>query len=133
MIKYRIIWDGEPLETRFYTRCEAELFASRRYQDAKDEINKERIKGNFLEDYPEYEIEAYETTEFKEWKHDLRYSIDPGVVNPYDIIDPPFEDTDHPPCPYCTVTMNFHSSDHGDDYWDCPNCNFSITYSELWS
>lgn len=132
MIKYRIIWNGEPLETRFYTRCEAELFASRRYQDDKDGINKDRAKGKFLEDYPEYEIEAYETTEFKEWKHDLRYSIDPGAVNQYDFIDPPF-DPKYPPCPYCTVTMPYHGSNNDDDHWDCPNCGFSITSRELWS
>lgn len=137
MRKYRIIWNGEPLETRFHTLHEAELFAFERYRDDKNSIDRARSQGDFCEDYPEYEIEAYETSEFEEWKHDLQYSINPGAVNPYDIIDPPFEDTNHPPCPYCTVTMSFHWHDdsvdfsQGEGFWKCPNCNFSITETEL--
>ena len=46
-------------------------------------------------------------------------------------------DTDHPTCPQCGSTMNFHGVNLpiGDAYWDCPNCPFSFTeedIEELW-
>jgi len=45
-------------------------------------------------------------------------------------------DTDHPACPQCGATMNFHGDDmqlpNGEGYWECPSCNFSFCEDEVW-
>ena len=44
---------------------------------------------------------------------------------------------DHPKCPECRRKMNFFGHDDsgdfapGDGYWECPNCNWSVTESDL--
>lgn len=137
MTKYRIIWNGEPLETRFNTRSEAERFATERYDIEKSEIDENQANECFGDDYPEYEIESYETSVLEEWKRDLKYSLDPYIVNPYDSITPPFDDTNHPSCPYCSATMDFYDHDDsgdlpsGEGFWKCPDCDFSISEDEL--
>ena len=46
-------------------------------------------------------------------------------------------DADHPTCPECGSMMNFYGHDDsgdfsfGDGYWECPNCNFSVTEDDL--
>ena len=42
-------------------------------------------------------------------------------------------DTDHPTCPKCGGTMNFHGGDrnYGEAYWDCNSCSYSFTEKEL--
>lgn len=41
-------------------------------------------------------------------------------------------DTDHPDCPHCGTTMDFHGDDMhldlGDEYWECPSCGFTFGY-----
>lgn len=137
MIKYKIIRNGEELTTRFDSRSAAERFASERYNDDKDSIDEHRANdadGRYWEDYPEYEIEAYETSALEEWKHDLRYSIDPYDENPFDIIDSPFEDANHPPCPNCRrSSMEYHGGTIHTSYWKCNHCGFSITQDELYN
>ena len=40
---------------------------------------------------------------------------------------------DHPICPSCGATMDFHGGDLaiGDGYWDCPDCDYSFTEDDL--
>ena len=40
---------------------------------------------------------------------------------------------DHPTCPDCGATMDFHGGDLaiGDGYWDCPGCDYSFTEDDL--
>lgn len=42
-------------------------------------------------------------------------------------------ETDHPICPSCGETMNFHGGERaaGEGYWDCPGCDFSFTEDDL--
>ena len=46
-------------------------------------------------------------------------------------------DTDHPDCPQCGSTMDFHGHDDsgdfpiGEGYWECPGCGFKVIESEL--
>lgn len=43
-------------------------------------------------------------------------------------------DTDHPDCPECNSTMNFHGGDDisiGEGYWECSSCGYSFTESDL--
>lgn len=41
--------------------------------------------------------------------------------------------TDHPTCPQCGATMDFHGGDLpiGEGYWDCPSCGFSFKENDL--
>lgn len=40
---------------------------------------------------------------------------------------------DHPTCPQCGGTMNFHGGRRrfGNGFWDCEGCNFSFTENDL--
>ena len=40
---------------------------------------------------------------------------------------------DHPDCPVCGSTMNFHGGDRqmGEGYWDCSGCDFTFTEDDL--
>lgn len=40
---------------------------------------------------------------------------------------------DHPKCPNCKSTMDFHGGDLpiGEGYWDCPGCDFSFSEEDL--
>lgn len=40
---------------------------------------------------------------------------------------------DHPTCPSCGLTMNFHGGERklGTGYWDCPGCDFTFTEDDL--
>jgi C4-type Zn-finger protein len=46
-------------------------------------------------------------------------------------------DTDHPTCPQCGATMDFHGHDEngdfalGEGYWICNSCNYKVKESEL--
>ena len=42
-------------------------------------------------------------------------------------------DTDHPDCPTCGGRMNFFGGDraHGEGYWKCSSCGFSVTEDDL--
>lgn len=42
-------------------------------------------------------------------------------------------DTDHPDCPRCGDTMEFHGGDrpYGEGYWDCSSCDYSFTEERL--
>lgn len=44
-------------------------------------------------------------------------------------------DTDHPSCPRCSTTMDFHGDDMnlaiGDEFWVCPNCGFTFSYDDV--
>ena len=48
------------------------------------------------------------------------------------------ENHDHPVCPKCGRTMDFHGNNNGADYplgegyWKCTSCDFSITENEIW-
>ncbi len=63
------------------------------------------------------------------WKRDLRHAVDEPWNS--DI------DSDHPDCYECQSTMNFYGHDDsgdfpiGEGYWECPNCGFKITESEV--
>lgn len=67
----------------------------------------------------------------RKWKNDLRKSLD--INNDFEL-----EDNDHPDCPRCGSTMEFHGHDDsgdyplGDGYWKCPGCGYSITEDEIW-
>ena len=40
---------------------------------------------------------------------------------------------DHPDCPHCGSTMEFHGGERDLDtgYWDCPGCDFTFTEDDL--
>lgn len=46
-------------------------------------------------------------------------------------------DSDHPTCPRCGSTMDFHGHDdygdfaYGDGYWECTGCGFKVSESDL--
>lgn len=44
-----------------------------------------------------------------------------------------YGDTDHPECPHCHSTMEFHGGDRefGDGYWECSGCDYSFTEDDL--
>ena len=41
--------------------------------------------------------------------------------------------TDHPTCPNCGNTMEFHGGELsiGEGYWDCPGCNYTFNENDL--
>jgi len=46
------------------------------------------------------------------------------------------KDSDHPSCPNCKTTMNFHGEDEGyktidEGFWDCPSCGFKVKEGDL--
>ena len=66
----------------------------------------------------------------KKWKEALK-----------DLIFNPWEnegDSDHPSCPICGATMNFHGHDEsgdfplGEGHWDCPSCGHSVKENEVY-
>lgn len=63
------------------------------------------------------------------WKKALKKAVDYPVGSN---IDP-----DHPECPRCGNTMDFHfhndSGDlaYGEGYWECDSCGFKITEDDL--
>ncbi len=55
------------------------------------------------------------------------------VLNPRDYSENP----DHPACPECSSLMNFYGHDDdgdfalGDGYWECPDCGYQISESDI--
>lgn len=57
------------------------------------------------------------------------------ALNNYGLSDD-IEDTDHPNCPSCGSTMDFHGEKYGltrigDGRWECSNCGYSFTEDDL--
>lgn len=64
---------------------------------------------------------------FKKLAYDLEWNYDDPDVN-----------TDHPTCPECGNTMNFHGQDssgrdysQGDAYWECDSCGFKFDENQV--
>ncbi|MBR3354580.1 MAG: hypothetical protein IKG47_04390 [Oscillospiraceae bacterium] len=63
------------------------------------------------------------------WKKNLRKMLDdPSGYS---------GDSDHPECPICGSTMNFHGEAEGftilgEGFWECPDCGKKITENEFW-
>lgn len=68
--------------------------------------------------------------DLRSWKRNLK-----------DMVNYPWEysgNSDHPDCPKCGNSMNFHGHDDngdfpfGEGYWECPNCRFKISEEQLY-
>lgn len=65
----------------------------------------------------------------RSWKNNLRNALYYPLES--DI------DSDHPACPRCECTMDFHGHDDsgdfpiGEGYWECNNCGFKISENDL--
>ena len=64
-----------------------------------------------------------------EWIKAFKRAVD----NPWEVDYNP----DHPECPMCGSTMDFHGHDdsgdfaYGEGYWQCNNCGFKVTEDDL--
>ena len=66
--------------------------------------------------------------DINKWKRKMRKMLDENSVGGN-------YDTDHPECPECGATMEFHGGDDrpvGDGYWECDICGFKITEDEVY-
>lgn len=65
----------------------------------------------------------------RSWKKALRNAVD----YPWDSDI----DSDHPNCPRCGGTMDFHGHDddgdfaYGEGYWECDSCGFKVTENDV--
>ena len=66
----------------------------------------------------------------RSWKKALRNAVD----YPWDSDI----DSDHPKCPRCGSTMDFHGHDddgdyaYGEGYWECDSCGFKVTENDVY-
>lgn len=65
----------------------------------------------------------------RNWKKELKNAVD----YPWDSNI----DSDHPACPRCGSSMDFHGHDdsgdfpYGEGYWECSGCDFKVSESDL--